>query len=252
MAIDSKIEWCDATWNPWRGCTKVSVGCLNCYAERRAGWAGEDFGTIVRSKTTFNDPLSPKWKEPLLIFVCSLSDFFHEDVPAEWRREAWKIIYETPQHTYLLLTKRPENIAACLPVGWGGGGWNDIYGHVWLGVTAENQEMADLRIPQLLQIRTKKHFISVEPMLGPIVFDQIKMPYEPIHGRIDWVIAGGESGPDCRLPETDWLLGLRNQCIYAKIPFFFKQWGGTTKSPNGQWGGRVLSSRTYLEMPAGY
>lgn len=247
MGRHSKIEWCDATWNPWRGCTKVSAGCLNCYAETRAGWCGEDFSQLLRSKTTFEDPL--KWKDPLLIFVCSLSDFFHEDVPTAWRRDAWKIMYETPQHTYLLLTKRPENIQPMLPIGWASGGWSNVYGHVWLGVTAEDQEMADLRIPKLLQIRSTKHFVSAEPMLGPIVMDKIPMPYEQIHGRLGWMIAGGESGPDPRPPETKWLLDLRNECIYMKIPFFFKQWGGTLKSPNGTWGGRVLEGRTYLEMP---
>ena len=254
MAKDSAIEWTDATWNPWMGCTKVSAGCRGCYAERDMKRYGRDFNTITRSKTTFRDPL--KWKEPRMIFVCSWSDFFHEDVPEEWRRDAWEIMGHAKEHTFLLLTKRPENIITRLPVGWMEG-QNQYWPHVWLGVTAENQEMADLRIPQLLRIPAAKRFVSAEPLLGPIRWDEkwlvispedsaghIYTAYKP---GIHWVIVGGESGPDYRVMAETWATDLRDDCAAFGVPFFFKQWSGLQpkKDPRGM----KLDGREWKETP---
>ncbi len=241
MAKDSAIEWTDATWNPWMGCTKVSAGCTNCYMFRDQKRYGTDPTEIRRSKTTFRDPL--KWKEPRMIFVCSWSDFFHEDVPPEWRRDAWEIMYHAgvyPKHTFLLLTKRPENILNMLPAGWVEGRWQEVFDHVWIGVTAENQEMADLRIPLLIDVPAAKHFISVEPMLG---FVYLRNYIE----HLDWVIAGGESGRDFRVMKEDWAIDLRDECIAAGTPFFFKQWSGLhpKKDPRGM----NLEGKEWKETP---
>ena len=256
MGINSKIGWCDATQNFWRGCTPVSEGCANCYAARRARRFKEDFGTIIRSKTTFRDPL--KWKEPKRIFVGSLSDFFHEDVPAEWRREAWEIMYHARGngHTFMILTKRPENIVDMLPVGWMEG-QNQHWPYIWFGVTAENQEMADLRIPQLLRIPAAKRFVSAEPLLGPIRWNadwlvispedsagQIHTTYTP---GIHQVIVGGESGPRFRIMEEGWATDLRDDCIALGISFFFKQWAGIYPKEHPL--GMMLEGKYWKEVP---
>jgi len=252
MAKDSAIEWCDASCSPWRGCNPVSAGCLNCYAERRAKRVGEDFGTIVRSKTTFDDPL--KWKKPLTIFVGHLSDFFHADVPEEWRREFWEIMRRTPRHTYLLLTKRPENIADMLPERW----LEDLrehWMHIWLGITAENQETYDERLPHLMMNPAAGRFISFEPLLGSIdmrIRDTLSQgwgpDYETIGDLIDGVIVGGESGPNRRKMEPSWVMRIQNDCAWKDIPFFFKQWGGT-KKVNGTWGGRQYMGYFWDDLP---
>lgn len=252
MGKVSAIEWTDATWSPWRGCTKVSAGCKNCYAERRAKRLGEDFNTVARTKTTFRDPL--KWEEPRLIFVCSLSDFFHEDVPEEWRRDAWEIMGHAKEHTFLLLTKRPENIPDMMPIGWIEG-MHKYWKHVWLGVTAENQEMANLRIPLLLDVPAAKHFVSVEPMLGPVKLWQSWLPGVAFEldgtpwPSLDWVIAGGESDMTAPRPmDAEWVSSLLYQCQARDVPFCFKQWGGSTKI-NKTWGGRELMGRMWDESP---
>ena len=244
MAKDTAIEWADATWNPWMGCTKVSDGCVNCYMYREQERYGHDPSVLRRSKTTFKDPL--KWKEPCTIFVCSWSDFFHKDVPTEWRKDAMEIMYQAPQHTYLLLTKRPGNVRLMLRDEF----WK-VNPHVWLGVTAENQVMADLRIPTLLQIPAAKHFVSVEPMLGPVdifqVNDLIGFGKEGVVGSIDWMIAGGESGPDFRVMEEEWAIDLRDQCVAAEVPFFFKQHSGLhpKKDPRGM----LLDGQLWTQKP---
>ena len=189
MGKVSKIEWTDATWNPWYGCTKVSEGCAQCYAERDMKRFGKDFDTITRSKTTFRDPL--KWKEPRMIFVCSWGDFFHTDVPWEWRREAWEVMYQTKRHTFLILTKRPENISFMMPIGWGGWGEENI----WFGVSIETQDYIH-RVAQLYDIPASKKFVSAEPLLGPLDFSEHM-------GFVDWVITGGESGPNHRPCDLD-------------------------------------------------
>lgn len=160
MGDKSAIQWTDATWNPWMGCHKVSPGCKNCYMFREQKFYGNDPNIVRRSKTTFDAPL--KWKEPKRIFTCSWSDFFIEEADP-WRDEAWEIIRKTPQHTYQILTKRPERIKDHLPAFWG-----ELYGRVWLGVSVENQKSANQRIPILLDVPASRRFLSCEPLLGPV------------------------------------------------------------------------------------
>lgn len=241
MAKDSAIEWCDATWNPWMGCTKVSAGCKNCYMFRDQRRFGHDPKVIRRSKTKFKDP--EKWMEPLFIFVCSWSDFFHEDVPRKWLYEAWFVMLNARifGHTFLLLTKRPENIADRLPFSWDTHQSNR-WDHIWLGISAEDQATYDERLPHLLKVRAARRFISAEPLLGPIDLHLPKF-------LIDWVIVGGESGFNARHMGTAWALDLHQQCDFYKVPFFFKQWGGDKKI-DGAWGGRVLRDhKTWDERP---
>lgn len=231
MGVTSKIEWTDATWNPWMGCHKVSQGCKNCYMYREQTQYGNDPSLIRRSKTTFTAPL--KWSEPKRVFTCSWSDFFIEEAD-EWRGEAWDIIRQTPYHTYQILTKRPENIVARLPLDW-----NIGWPNVWLGVSAEDQDNADQRIPYLLRIPAAIRFVSCEPLLGPINLsktllsetsnDSFNALFPRLTYQLDWVIVGGESGPKSRAMHPDWARVIRDQCQDSLIPFFFKQWGGKNR-----------------------
>ena len=234
MARNSGIEWTDHTWNPWRGCRKVSAGCRNCYMFREQKRYGRDPSTVVRAaRQTFTAPL--RWSEPARVFTCSWSDFFIQDADP-WRAEAWDIIRRTPHLTYQILTKRPQNIPARLPHDWGDG-----WPNVWLGVSAENNLVVTDRLNALASIPAVVRFVSAEPLLSPVRLS-------PWLDRIHWVIAGGENGPGARAPEPNWFRYLRNQCRDADVPFFFKQWGGT-KRLNGTWGGRILDGRTWDEMP---
>jgi len=240
MAENSKIEWCHHTHNFWVGCAKVSPACVFCYAEgwaKRTGhpelWQGQ------RRRTTalnWRQPL--KWDrqaaaagEPVRVFANSLADFFDNQVPVEWRDDAWALIRATPNLTWMLLTKRPQNIAEMLPPDWSGG-----YPNVWLGITVENQEEANRRIPYLINSPARRRFLSCEPLLGPVdltwvclVPDGKVLPgvhFDALQGRrIDLVIAGGESGPSARPMHPAWVRSLRDQCMAAGKPFFFKQWG---------------------------
>lgn len=236
------IEWTDATWNPWLGCHKVSPGCRNCYAERiTENLMGRRFDEVRRSRTTFDAPL--RWKEPCLVFTCSMSDFFHPDADA-WRDEAWDIIRRTPQHTYQVLTKRPERLAECLPPDWGKG-----WPHVWLGTSVEMQEYVT-RICDLVETPAKVHFLSLEPLLGPILLDFD--PYCAWFTDVEWVITGGESGPPdiLRPASPDWFRDIRDQCRSAGVPFFHKQNGGSRKCKcHGAWGCRLLDGRTHDATP---
>lgn len=235
MSETTAISWTDATWNPWYGCTKVSPGCAHCYMFREQRQYGRDPEVVTRSKTKFNDPL--RWEEPRLIFTCSWSDFFHEAAD-EWRDEAWEIIRQTPQHTYQVLTKRPERILSHLPKGW-------PFPNVWMGVSAENQRWHDARWGILREIPAAVRFLSCEPLLAPIDFqsewwerlDEFVWP--------DWVIVGGESGPKRRPMDLGWARSIRDQCVTAGIPFHFKQVGGLRPAA----GGRELDGRTWDEMP---
>lgn len=246
MAETTGISWCDATWNPWRGCKKISPGCAKCYAERDAKRYGQDFRSVVRSKTTFDNPLKwwigRKMQKNARIFTCSISDFFIKDADG-WRGDAWQIIRNTP-FIYLILTKRIERVPQCLPNDWGNG-----YENVWLGTSAENQKYADERIPLLLSIPAVVHFVSAEPLLGPIDLQLEGRNYgDPSKGEyLDWVITGGESVSD-RKSEIEWFRSLRSQCHRATVPFFFKQFGGN-KKVNGVWGGNVLDGETYEQFP---
>lgn len=227
MAENSKIEWTQDTWNPWKGCIKISHGCKFCYMYRDQTKYGNDPKSISRSKTTFRDPL--KWKEPRLIFTCSWSDFFIEEAD-QWREEAWEIIRQTPHHTYQILTKRPERIMDCLPDDWGDG-----YENVWLGISVENQDVYLYRVQSLIDVPAKVRFLSMEPLLESVdlylnfyasMFDFSKFIYE----KIDWVIVGGESGNEngkfkYRSCEIAWIKSIIQQCNSFGIPVFVKQLG---------------------------
>lgn len=269
MAKQSQIEWTDATWNPWYGCSKISAGCANCYMYRDMDRFGMDPWTVQRSKSKFDEPL--RWTEPRLVFTCSWSDFFHPDAD-DWRDEAWEIIRTTPHLTYQILTKRPHMIADRLPEDWGQG-----YDNVWLGVSAEDQDYADLRIPPLLKIPAQIRFVSAEPLLGPINFNHLQPSDPPVeidslngtHGlyrphrgvseSIDWVIAGGESGYHARKTKPDWVRQIKDQCHWAGIPFFFKQWGEwkpvvtdgevTYQRVGKKKAGRLLDGSQWNQMP---
>lgn len=209
MAKTSSIEWCQATWNPWMGCRKVSPACAHCYAERDMTLYGRNFDAVARAKdATFYAPL--KWKEPLRIFTCSWSDFFIEDADP-WRSDAWDVIKRTPRHTYMILTKRPERIRLCAP---GEHGFGNAFDHVWLGVSVENDRFYN-RIEYLTETTARIKFLSIEPLLGP-------MPDLPLAG-IDWVIVGGESGANFRPLNLDWVRDIRDQCVAKGVAFFFKQ-----------------------------
>ncbi|SRR6266851_2122989 len=206
------IGWTEKTWNPWHGCRKVSPGCANCYMFTEKKAYGQDPTKVVRSKTTFRDPL--KWKEPALIFTCSWSDFFIEEADA-WRAEAWDIIQRTPQHTYQILTKRPERVLDRLPwVAVGAPPWE----HVWLGVSVETQRYVDERIPRLLKAPAALRFLSCEPLLGPLEL----RPYFP---ALDWVIVGGQSGRNYQhhMMEIGWVEAIATVCVEFQIPLFIKQ-----------------------------
>lgn len=222
---NSKIEWTDHTWNPWVGCTKVSPACDNCYAESWAKRSGNpELWQGVRRMTRAANWSKPyKWNEGSTagrrqrVFCASLADVFDNQVPPEWRAEVWQVIADTPRLQWLLLTKRPQNISKMLPDGWGKG-----WPNVWLGTTVENQIEADRRIPHLLSVPARIHFLSVEPMLERI----------NLHGYLsqaDWIICGGESGPGCRPFDPEWARDLRDQCEEFGVPFFMKQMGGVRK-----------------------
>ena len=225
MGFDSSIEWTQDTWNPWHGCKKVSEGCKFCYMYRDKERYGHDPTTVLRSKTSFNDPL--KKEEGRLIFTCSWSDWFIEDAD-EWRPEAWEIIRKTPQHTYQILTKRPERILECLPEDWGDG-----YENVWLGVSVESGKQMH-RVKILKDIPAKVKFISAEPLIAPLIdlympFDE-RLDFHHYDNFIDWVIIGGESGNETgkyryRECELKWIRDILDWCRHNEIPAFVKQLG---------------------------
>jgi protein gp37 len=231
MAKTSKIEWTEATWNPWQGCIKLSAGCKNCYMYRDKRRYGQTPEIVVRSKTTFSAPM--QWREPRVIFTCSWSDWFIPQAD-NWRQEAWEIIRQTPQHTYQILTKRPERILSSLPEDWGTG-WENV----WLGVSVENQECIE-RIRILKDTPAFIRFISAEPLLEHILLGDLT--------GIDWVISGGESGPKSRPMNIDWVRNIRDECLKAETAFFHKQHGGRKKI-DGVWGGREIDSVEWNEMP---
>lgn len=220
MSDGTKIEWTDATWNPVTGCAKVSQGCKNCYAERdwkrlsampQTVYFGRKFTDVATHNDRLGQPL--RWKRPRRIFVNSMSDLFHLDVPDDFIERVFAVMAHAKQHTFQVLTKRPDrmrHVARYIA---------DINGrplpNVWLGVSVEDQETADERIPILLDTPAAVRWISAEPLLGPI----------NLHERLDWVVAGGESGPNARPMHPDWLRSLRDQCNAAGVDFLFKQWG---------------------------
>lgn len=254
MGENSKIEWCDHTHNFWVGCTKVSLACDHCYAEswaKRAGrpelWAGERRRTAVSNwaKPHKWNKLSERFHGEAIaygtpyrsprVFTNSLADFFDNQVPVQWRREAWHVIDQTPYLDWLILTKRPQNIAKMLPEPDAGytKPWGDGWPNVWLGTTAENQDEANRRIPELLQIQAAVLFVSAEPLLGELDLTNIKRWNALMPSfrwpSLNWIITGGESGPGARPFNPDYARKLRDQCADAKISFFMKQMGGKRK-----------------------
>ncbi len=234
MAQSSTIEWTEATWNPVTGCTKISPGCKFCYAERmahRLKAMGQD-----RYRNAFKLTLQPdvleaplKWKSPKVIFVNSMSDLFHKDVPSEFIQQCFAVMRKASQHTFQVLTKRPERVAEM-------NGQLEWPKNVWMGTSVENVDYLD-RIRALQKTAAKVRFLSVEPLLGPIA----RLPLKGIH----WVIVGGESGPGARPMNPEWVRQIRDQCIAKGVPFFFKQWGGVNKKKTG----RKLDGRTWDELP---
>ena len=237
MGDKSKIEWTDATWNPVTGCTKVSPGCKNCYAERLATRLlamGNPRYTHGFEVTLHHDQITLplRWKQPRKIFVNSMSDLFHEEVPDDFIFEAFEVMKNASWHLFQILTKRAERLAQLAPrLPWPQ--------NIWQGVSVENEEYT-WRINNLVNVPSAVRFISVEPLLGPI-------RNIPLKG-ISWVIVGGESGPRYRAVEADWIRDLRNQCLRAGVPFFFKQWGGITSKA----GGRLLDKKLWNQMPGAY
>jgi protein gp37 len=234
MAQASPIEWTSSTWNPVTGCDKVSPGCKFCYAERMArrlkAMGSENYRDgfeLTLHEHALALPLL--WSKPQTIFVNSMSDLFHGDVPLEFIQKVFFVMQEAAWHQFQILTKRAERLAEV----WQQLPWPE---NVWMGVSVENRGYVH-RIGYLSEVPAAVRFLSVEPLLGPI-------PNLPLDG-IDWVIVGGESGPGCRPMEADWVRDIRDQCLEGEVPFFFKQWGGVHKKRSG----RVLDGRTWDQMP---
>lgn len=224
MSGNTSIEWADKVWNPVTGCTKVSEGCRNCYAERIAKrfWGDREFGQVQCHPERLSEP--GKWRKPQRIFVDSMSDLFHPDVPDEFIHEVFLNMIDNLLHTFIVLTKRPERMAKYLK-----NASKQAVQNIWLGVSVENQKAADERIPLLLQTPAAVRFVSVEPMLGEIDLGNfLCADYRhklTLGNYLDWVICGGETGPGARPMQPDWVRSLRDQCQAANVPFFFKGWG---------------------------
>ena len=234
MANKSNIEWTEMTWNPVTGCTKVSQGCKHCYAERmakRLTAMGAE-----RYRNGFSVTLHPDlvdiprgWRLPRVVFVNSMSDLFHDDIPLAYIQRVFATMRDCPRHTFQVLTKRSERLAGLAPYL----PWPE---NVWMGVSVEDARVLH-RVADLQSVQAKVRFLSLEPLIGPLE----SLPLDGIH----WVIVGGESGPQARPMRKEWVRQILRQCRAAKVPFFFKQWGGTRKDLTG----RELNGRTYSEMP---
>lgn len=236
----SSIEWTDATWNPVRGCSKVSPGCKHCYAEtfaeRFRGVPDHPYGQGFDLRLVFEKLPEPlRWARARKIFVNSMSDLFHERVPESYVAEAFRVMTDADWHVYQLLTKRADrlrDLTLRMPASM------IEHDHIWLGVSVEDRKYGLPRIDELRRARAGKRFLSIEPLLEDLgEFD--------LEG-IDWVIVGGESGPGARPMQESWVLNVRDRCRAARVPFFFKQWGGVQKKKNG----RKLKQRFYDEFPS--
>lgn len=266
----TKIEWTDAAWNPVTGCTPVSPGCAHCYARRMAkrlaGRAGYPAAPHEFDVTLHYDRLEYplRWRRPRRVFVCSMSDLFHEDVPMRYINNVFEVMEQAKQHTFQVLTKRPQRMREYIL--W----WENREQHefrvanIWLGVTAENQELADERIPTLLDTHAVVRFVSAEPLLSSISFDYdsdichcgeyinahshfeghnpMPMTESFLGNGIYWVIVGGETGPRARPMHPDWARDIRDQCIDAGVPFFFKRHGASNSS-------RLLDGQEWSQYP---
>lgn len=248
----SPIEWTDSTWNPVTGCTKVSAGCDNCYAHRlahgRLAAAYRRALPVVETPANFDDPFAVRlwparlnqpaqWKEPRMIFVNSMSDLFHVDVPDDYVREIFKVMLDVDRHVYQVLTKRPSRAVRWFNKNRDLFPSQVIPSHIWIGTSVENEDAA-FRIAHLRGVPAAVRFLSCEPLIGPLNLAG-KL------GGILWVIAGGESGIDYRRMEPEWPIAIQRACTEQGVAFFFKQWGGRTPKA----GGRTLLGRTWDEMP---
>lgn len=234
MASNSAIEWTESTWNPVTGCTKISPGCKHCYAERmalRLQAMGQPNYRNGFSLTTHEHALALplQWKKPQTIFVNSMSDLFHQSVPDAFIERVFDVMYRAHWHRFQLLTKRSGRLRRLGPkLPWPA--------NVWAGVSVERADF-QCRIDDLRVVPAQTRFLSLEPLIGPLSALDL--------AGIHWVIVGGESGPGARPMEVDWVREIRDQCLAAEVPFFFKQWGGVQKKRYG----RVLDGRTWDEMP---
>ncbi len=234
MGTGSAIEWTESTWNPVTGCTKISPGCAHCYAERMAsrlqamGQPNYANGfELTLHQHALELPLA--WKRPQRIFVNSMSDLFHKDVPLSFIQQTFEVMCRADWHQYQVLTKRADRLAELAPhLPW--------RPHIWMGVSVESAKYTH-RIDRLRTVPAHVRFLSLEPLLGPLM----NLNLDGIH----WVIVGGESGPGARPMNPGWVADIRDQCHKAEVSFFFKQWGGTNKKKNG----RLLDGRTHSEMP---
>lgn len=244
---ETSIEWTDATWNPVAGCTILTAGCTNCYAMRMAArleamgvekYEGLTRKSGGRAKWTGKIALDDKslsipatWSRPRRVFVNSMSDLFHPDVPVHFIREVWSVMTETPRHTYQILTKRPDRMAEVL----GLGGFQ-VLPNVWLGTSVEDSRVLH-RLDELRAVPAAVRFVSFEPLIGSVAGGNLK--------GIHWAIVGGESGPNARPMDPKWIDEIFDQCTDADAAFFFKQWGGKNKKATG----RVYRQRTWDDLP---
>jgi len=277
MGDRTAIEWCDASWNPVVGCTKVSTGCKFCYAERVSTRMGQEFTKVTLHPERLGIPLH--WRKPRKIFVCSMSDLFQDAVPMKFIKQVLETVLKAPEHTYQVLTKRSFRMRAILTDWYDDMNVSRPFPNLWIGVSAENQDQADKRIPDILQTPAAVRFVSLEPILGPIDLSRYLWASgdegepaprnDPTTPSLHWCIAGGESGgpPERALVEREswhgqggmkyggwepkpsavgWVRSIRDQCQAADIPFHFKQWGGRRAKS----GGRLLDGREWNEFPS--
>src|SRR3989344_268653 len=249
MSENSTIEWTDSTWNPVTGCTKVSPGCKHCYAEtfaeRFRGVPGHPFeqGFDLRFwPERLELPL--KWKQPRLIFVNSMSDLFHKDVPDDYIWKVFETMCKAKHHMFQVLTKRSDRLCQ-----WTASNFSSVPKHIWLGVSVESQQYT-FRIKDLQKTPAQTRFLSIEPLIGPVDLD------ESLLQGIHWVIVGGESGHRARKMDPEWVYNIRKKCLQYDVPFFFKQWGAYDPLSGRKVGkkvaGRILEGRTWNELPTVY
>ena len=235
MSTRSSIEWTQVTWNPVTGCTKISHGCRHCYAERMSkrlqamGLEKYRRGfSVATHPETLGEPLT--WRKPRIVFVNSMSDLFHDAVPAKFIESVFEVMNQASQHTFQILTKRPTRVVRLDK-------WLRWTSNIWLGTSIESERWIG-RLAALSETGAQTKFLSLEPLLGPL-------SNLDLHG-VDWVIVGGESGPGARPMQEDWVREIRDNCVNHEVPFFFKQWGGVFKKRKG----RKLDDRIWNQMPA--
>lgn len=232
----SSIEWTEMTWNPTTGCDKISDGCKFCYAEvmtkRLKAMGLEKYDQGFKIRTHEHELETPyKWKKPRVVFVNSMSDLFHKDVPIAFIQKVFRVMKDNPQHVFQVLTKRADVLRY-----YDSEGWLDWSHNIWMGVSVENEKVVN-RIDLLRQTNARVKFLSCEPLIGPLSNMDLK--------GMDWVIVGGESGRKPRPMNEEWVTDIKDQCLKADVAFFFKQWGGTNKKKMG----RELEGRTWDEVP---